>query len=214
MDEYEWWTGPELGDVDQRSVAGCDRVMLQNGCWSRQLTGRRAPIVAAPNDTRNRNREADDPGGDDGGSSGNGVVRAHRSPARPWSRRPQNRSPRSGTSSVVDPVIVVEKELNMMAWSTIPATCSLSRPAGMTPAADASSRRRQQLMALPLWHRLVTYRASRRTSRANGRRRPAGTPRAAPVTARRGTAWPTSCRRASAAPLPDRRAVSVPCGWP
>src|SRR6478735_6390255 len=144
VDQYEWWTSPGLGDVDQRSVAGGDRVMLQNGCWSRQLTGRRAPIVAAPNDTRNRNREADDPGADDGGSSGNAVERAHRSPARPWSRRPQNRSPRSGTSSVVDPVIVVEKELNMMAWSMIPATCSLSRSAGMTPAADASSRRRRR----------------------------------------------------------------------
>ena len=41
----------------------------------------------------------------------------------------------TGQSSVVDPVIVVEKELNMIAWSMIPATCSLSRPAWMTPAA-------------------------------------------------------------------------------
>ena len=69
VDEYEWWTSPGLGDVDQRSVAGYDRVMLQNGCWSRQLSGRRAPIVAAANDPRNRNREADDPGSDDGGSN-------------------------------------------------------------------------------------------------------------------------------------------------
>ena len=59
-----------------------------------------------------------------------GMRSASRGPARPWRRTSQNRSPRPGTSSVVAPVIVVAKALNMIVCRMIPATCSKS----MSPA--------------------------------------------------------------------------------
>ena len=120
MHQNEWGTGASLDDVEIGPVrsAHCPGRELEG--WVGQLGDRRSSRVAALDHGR--------PG-----------------PVRPSSRTLQKSSPRPGTSSVVEPVIVVEKALNMMAWRRMPATCSWSRSwldrSGAAPASSSSSPR-------------------------------------------------------------------------